>query len=96
MTSVCSVGLDIIPIPGDTPPETIAAIIADEMAIGVINNKTTGVRLVPVAGRKPGDTVEWGGLFGSAPVMEIRNAGCSKQFVQFGGRIPAPIQSLTN
>ncbi len=96
MTSVCSVGLDMIPIPGDTPPETIAAIIADEMAIGVINNKTTGVRLVPVPGMKPGDTVEWGGLFGSAPVMEIRNAGCSKQFVQFGGRIPAPIQSLTN
>ena len=96
MTSVCSVGLDMIPIPGDTPPETIAAIIADEMAIGVINNKTTAVRLIPVPGAKPGDVVEFGGLFGSSPVMPIRNVGASSRFVRFGGRIPAPIQSLRN
>jgi uncharacterized protein (UPF0210 family) len=96
MTSVCSVGLDMIAIPGDTPAETIAAIIADEMAIGVMNNKTTGVRLIPVPGAKPGDFVEFGGLFGSATVMDIRNAGASAAFVRFGGRIPAPIQSLRN
>jgi uncharacterized protein len=96
MTSVCSVGLDMIAIPGDTPAETIAAIIADEMAIGVINNKTTAVRLIPVPGGKPGDQVEFGGLFGTATVMEVRNAGASGDFVHFGGRIPAPIQSLGN
>jgi len=96
MTSVCSVGLDMIAIPGDTPAETIAGIIADEMAIGVINDKTTGVRLIPVPGAKPGDRVEFGGLFGSATVIEVRNAGASDRFVHFGGRIPAPIQSLGN
>ncbi len=96
MTAVCSVGLDMIAIPGDTPAETISAIIADEMAIGVINNKTTGCRLIPVPGAKPGDMVEFGGLFGSAPVMEVRNSGASEAFVRFGGRIPAPIQSLGN
>jgi uncharacterized protein (UPF0210 family) len=96
MTSVCSVGLDMIAIPGDTPPETIAAVIADEMAIGVINDKTTAVRLVPVPGKKAGETVEFGGLFGSAPVIEVPNAGASRDFVRFGGRIPAPIQSLGN
>jgi len=96
MTSVCSVGLDMIPIPGDTPAETIAAIIADEMAIGVINNKTTGVRLIPVPGGKAGEKVEFGGLFGSAVIMSIRNSGASSDFVHFGGRIPAPIQSLAN
>ena len=96
MTSVCSVGLDMIAIPGDTPPETIAAIIADEMAIGVINNKTTAVRLIPVPGKKAGEIVEFGGLFGSAPVMAVRNSGASARFVNFGGRIPAPIQSLGN
>jgi hypothetical protein len=96
MTSVCSVGLDMIAIPGDTTPETISAIIADEMAIGVINNKTTGVRRIPVPGGKPGDHVEFGGLFGSAPVMEVRNNGASAAFVRLGGRIPAPIQSLRN
>ena len=96
MTSVCSVGLDMIPIPGDTPSETIAAIIADEMAIGVINNKTTGVRLIPVPGGKAGDKVEFGGLFGSATIMPVSNSDASKAFVHFGGRIPAPIQSLTN
>ncbi|MHB1036444.1 MAG: DUF711 family protein [Pirellulales bacterium] len=96
MTSVCSVGLDMIPIPGDTPAETIAAIIADEMAIGVINDKTTAVRVIPVPGAKAGDRVEFGGLFGSAPVMAVRNAGASDAFIRFGGRIPAPIQSLGN
>jgi uncharacterized protein (UPF0210 family) len=96
MTSVCSVGLDMVAIPGDTPPETIAAIIADEMAIGVINNKTTAARLVPVPGAKAGQIVHFGGLFGSTPVIEVRNAGASSRFVRFGGRIPAPLQSLGN
>lgn len=96
MTSVCSVGLDMIAVPGDTPPETLAAIIADEMAIGVINNKTTAVRMIPVPGAKAGDVVDFGGLFGSTPVLEIRNAGASDLFVRRGGRIPAPLQSLGN
>ena len=96
MTRVCRVGLDMILIPGDTPPATIAAIIADEMAIGVINNKTTAARLVPVPGAKAGDKVNFGGLFGHSPVLEVRNVGVSEEFVQFGGRIPAPLQSLGN
>jgi len=96
MTSVCSVGLDMIAIPGDTPPETIAAIIADEMAIGVINEKTTAVRLIPVPGAKAGELVDFGGLFGATPVIEVRNSGASDAFVHFGGRIPAPVQSLRN
>lgn len=96
MTSVCSVGLDMILIPGDTPPATIAAIIADEMAIGVINNKTTAARLVPVPGAKAGEKVSFGGLFGHSPVLEVRNVGVSEEFVEFGGRIPAPLQSLGN
>ena len=96
MTSVCSVGLDMILIPGDTPPETIAAIIADEMAIGVINNKTTAARLIPVPGAKAGEIVDFGGLFGASPVMEVRNIDASSDFVHFGGRIPAPLQSLGN
>jgi uncharacterized protein len=96
MTSVCSVGLDMVPVPGDTPAETLSAIIADEMAIGVVNNKTTAARLIPVPGAHPGDLVEFGGLFGSAPVMEIRNVTGSEEFVRHGGRIPAPIQSLNN
>ena len=96
MTSVCSVGLDMIAVPGDISPETVAAIIADEMAIGVINDKTTAVRLIPVPGAKAGDRVEFGGLFGAATVMAVRNANASSAFVRFGGRIPAPIQSLGN
>jgi len=96
MTSVCSVGLDMIAVPGDTPAETLAAIIADEMAIGVMNDKTTGVRIIPVPGAKVGQLVEFGGLFGSVVVMEVRNTGASGPFVRFGGRIPAPIQSLRN
>ena len=96
MTAVCSVGLDMILIPGDTPPETISAIMADELAIGVINNKTTATRLVPIPGKKAGEKIEFGGLFGASPVMEVRNVGASEQFVHFGGRIPAPLQSLGN
>ncbi|MDR0870662.1 MAG: PFL family protein [Planctomycetaceae bacterium] len=96
MTAVCSVGLDMILIPGDTPPATIAALMADEMAIGVINNKTTATRLVPVPGAKAGNTVSFGGLFGSSPILEVRNIGASEAFVNFGGRIPAPLQSLGN
>ena len=96
MTCVCSVGLDMVLIPGDTPPETIAAIIADEMAIGVINNKTTAARLVPIPGAKAGEVVDFGGLFGSSPVLEVRNIDGSNDFVNFGGRIPAPLQSLSN
>jgi hypothetical protein len=96
MTSVCSVGLDMIAVPGDTSAETLAGIIADEMAIGVVNNKTTGVRVVPIPGAKAGDRIEFGGLFGSAIVMDIRCTGASGPFIRFGGRIPAPIQSLTN
>jgi hypothetical protein len=96
MTSVCSVGLDMIAVPGDTPSETIAAVIADEMAIGVINDKTTAVRLIPVPGAAAGERVDFGGLFGSTPVLAVRNSGASQRFVHFGGRIPAPLQSLGN
>ncbi|GAB6186515.1 DUF711 family protein [Thermopirellula anaerolimosa] len=96
MTSVCSVGLDMVAVPGDTPAETLAAVIADEMAIGVINDKTTACRIIPVPGAKPGDWVDFGGLFGAAPVIDVRNAGASDAFIHFGGRIPAPLQSLGN
>ncbi|MBO7679618.1 MAG: DUF711 family protein, partial [Thermoguttaceae bacterium] len=96
MTSVCSVGLDMILIPGETSPATIAAMMADEMAIGVINNKTTATRLIPVPGAKAGDWVDFGGLFGKSPVLEVRNVDASEDFVHFGGRIPAPLQSLGN
>ncbi|MDI6709739.1 MAG: PFL family protein [Thermoanaerobacterales bacterium] len=95
MTAVCSVGLDMIAIPGDTPAETIAAIIADEIAIGVINRKTTAVRIIPAPGKGPGQYVEFGGLLGRAPVMNV-NRYSAAGFVRRGGRIPAPIQSLTN
>lgn len=95
MTSVCSVGLDMFAVPGDTPVETIAAIIADEMAIGMINNKTTAVRILPIPGAKPGDLIDFGGLLGSAPVMEV-NRYSSAKFIRRGGRIPAPIHSLRN
>lgn len=95
MTSVCSVGLDMIAVPGDTSAETIAAIIADEMAIGMINNKTTAVRIIPVPGKTVGDQVDFGGLLGSAPIMPVR-AFNSERFVKRGGRIPAPLQALTN
>lgn len=95
MTSVCSVGLDMVAVPGDTSPETIAAILADEMAIGVVNTKTTAVRIIPVPGGKVGDRVEFGGLLGSAPIMPV-NAFSSVGFIRRGGRIPAPVQSLRN
>jgi len=95
MTSVCSVGLDMIAIPGDTSAATISAIIADEMAIGMINKKTTAVRLIPAPGKKVGDSVEFGGLLGRAPVMKVSEFS-SEEFIARGGRIPAPIQALTN
>ncbi|MCL1918551.1 MAG: PFL family protein [Peptococcaceae bacterium] len=95
MTCVCSVGLDMIAIPGDTPPESISGIIADEMAIGMINHKTTAVRLIPVVGKEVNDTVEFGGLLGFAPVMDVNVFSC-KDFVGRGGRIPAPVHSFKN
>jgi len=95
MTCVCSVGLDMIAVPGDTPASTIAAIIADEAAIGVVNNKTTAVRIIPAPGKKVGDTVDFGGLLGSAPVMPV-NPSDSSVFASRGGRIPAPLHSLRN
>ncbi|MHB9132479.1 MAG: DUF711 family protein [Armatimonadota bacterium] len=95
MTAVCSVGLDMIAVPGDTPASTISAIIADEAAIGVINNKTTGVRIIPVPGKQVGDSVEFGGLLGRAPVMAVSKMD-SSAFIARGGRIPAPIQGLRN
>lgn len=95
MTCVCSVGLDMIAVPGDTSAETIAAIIADEVAIGVINHKTTAVRIIPAPGKKVGDRVEYGGLLGHAPVMPVHGFS-SDSFVRRGGRIPAPVSSLTN
>ncbi len=95
MTCVCSVGLDMIAVPGDTSAATLSAIIADEMAIGMINKKTTAVRIIPAPGTKEGDMVEFGGLLGSAPVMPVHNFS-SEEFIARGGRIPAPIQSLTN
>jgi len=96
MTSVCSVGLDMVAIPGDTTAETISAIIADEMAIGVVNNKTTAVRLIPVPGMKAGDKAVFGGLFGEAFIMPVPNNDMSGRFVRFGGRIPAPLHSFNN
>jgi len=96
MTSVCSVGLDMIPIPGETDAETIAAIIADEMAIGMVNGKTTAVRLIPVPGKSAGEKVSFGGLFGESVVMPVLNSGRSGRFIRFGGKIPAPIHSLRN
>jgi hypothetical protein len=95
MTCVCSVGLDMIALPGDTSAETIAAIIADEAAIGMINKKTTAVRLIPAVGKEVGDYVEFGGLLGRAPIIPVKPFS-SADFVRRGGRIPAPIHSLTN
>lgn len=95
MSCVCSVGLDMVAIPGDTTASTISGIIADEMAIGMINNKTTAVRLIPVIGKKVGDTVSFGGLLGYSPIMQVNNFSC-KDFIDRGGRIPAPIHSFRN
>lgn len=96
MTSVCSVGLDMIPVPGDTSAETLAGIMADEMAIGVFNNKTTATRIIPVPGKKAGDRVVFGGLFGESVVLPVPTAGASAAFIRHAGRIPAPLQSLRN
>lgn len=95
MTCVCSVGLDMVAVPGDTPASVISAIIADEAAIGVINGKTTGVRIIPVPGAKAGDCFEYGGLLGKAIVMDIGQSGCER-FIERGGRIPAPLQGIRN
>lgn len=95
MTAICSVGLDMIAVPGDTTAETLSAIIADESAIGVINNKTTAVRIIPAPNCKVGDLVEFGGLLGTAPVMAV-NKNSSFDFINRGGRIPAPIHSFKN
>jgi uncharacterized protein (UPF0210 family) len=95
MTCVCSVGLDMIAIPGDTSATTISGIMADEMAIGMVNNKTTAVRLIPAPGKKAGDWVEFGGLLGGCPVMDVNRFSCA-DFINRGGRIPAPIHSFRN
>ncbi len=95
MTCVCSVGLDMIAVPGDTTASTISGIIADEMAIGMINQKTTAVRLIPVIGKQVGDTAEFGGLLGYAPIMPVNSFSCER-FINRGGRIPAPIHSFKN
>jgi len=96
MTAVCSVGLDMIVIPGDTSAETISAIIADEAAIGMVNSKTTAVRVIPAIGKDVGEELSFGGLLGSGPVMQLHNNRSSAKFIQRGGRIPAPMQSLKN
>ena len=95
MTCVCSVGLDMIAIPGDTPATSIAGIIADEAAIGMVNQKTTAVRIIPACGLTVGDSVDFGGLLGHAPVMPVNTFGCA-DFVNRAGRIPAPIHSFKN
>lgn len=95
MTAVCSVGLDMIAIPGDTPAEIISAILADEAAIGMVNSKTTAIRLIPAIGKQPGEEMEFGGLFGSSPIMDVNRYSPAK-FISRGGRIPAPLQSLKN
>jgi hypothetical protein len=95
MTCVCSVGLDMIAVPGDTSAETISAIIADEAAIGVVNNKTTAVRVIPAPGKGVGDEVSFGGLLGTAPIMPVRQSSAA-DFIARGGRIPAPLHSLRN
>jgi uncharacterized protein (UPF0210 family) len=95
MSAVCSVGLDMVAVPGDTPESTIAAIVADEIAIGVVNNKATAVRIIPVPGMKVGDSAVYGGLLGEAPVMPVSRFS-SEAFIRAGGRIPAPIIALRN
>ncbi|MCP4021927.1 MAG: PFL family protein [Desulfobacteraceae bacterium] len=96
MTCVCSVGLDMVPVPGNITEECLAGIIADEMAIGMINNKTTATRLIPVPGKKAGDKVYFGGLLGEARIMNVAHATLTDSFVKYGGRIPAPIHSMKN
>jgi len=96
MTCVCSVGLDMVAIPGSVDADTISAIIADEMALGMVNSKTTAARIIPVPGKEAGEEVNFGGLFGASPIMPIRNVGKSSRFVAWGGRLPAPIHSFKN
>jgi uncharacterized protein (UPF0210 family) len=96
MTCVCSVGIDMVAIPGSVDGDTISAIIADEMALGMVNNKTTAVRIIPVPGKEVGDSVSFGGLFGASPIMAVRNVGKSSRFMGWGGRIPAPVHSFKN
>ncbi len=96
MTAVCSVGLDMVVIPGDTPPEVISAIIADEAAIGMVNSKTTAVRVIPAIGKKAGEELNFGGLLGEGPIMDVNLSASPKKFIDRGGRIPAPMQSLKN
>ena len=95
MTCVCSVGLDMLAIPGDTKATTISGIIADEMALGMVNQKTTAVRIIPVIGKTVGDKAEFGGLLGYAPIMPVNKYSCDA-FINRGGRIPAPIHSFKN
>ena len=95
MTAVCSVGLDMIAIPGDVSEDVICGIIADEIAIGVVNTKTTAVRVIPAYGKGAGDSIDYGGLLGRAPIMEVNRYSPAK-FINRGGRIPAPIHSLKN
>jgi len=95
MTSVCSVGLDMIAVPGDTPAETLSAIIADEAALGMINKKTTAARIIPVANKTVGDSVDFGGLLGRAPIVAV-NKFSSRRFICRRGRIPSPLQALIN
>ena len=95
MTAVCSVGLDMIAVPGDTPAEVLSALIADEIAIGVVNTKTTAVRVIPAYGKTVGDTVDFGGLLGYSPIVKLNTCSPAK-FIARGGRIPAPIHSLKN
>jgi uncharacterized protein len=96
LTAVCSVGLDMIAVPGETDAQTLAALIADEVAIGVINHKTTAVRVIPVPGKSAGDRAVFGGLFGETVILPVHAAGGSTPFVGHGGRIPAPLSSLRN
>ncbi len=96
MTAVCSVGLDMIAVPGDTPPEVISAVIADEAAIGMVNSKTTAVRIIPAIGKKTGEELNFGGLLGEAPIMSLNLKDSPKKFIDRAGRIPAPLQSLKN
>ena len=96
LTSVCSVGLDMVALPGDTSAETLAAIIADEMAIGMINGKATAARLIPVPGKKAGDKAFFGGLLGEATIIPVSTHGGADAFIRLGGRIPAPVQSFGN
>ncbi|NQU42954.1 DUF711 family protein, partial [bacterium] len=96
MTSVCSVGLDMVLVPGDTTALTLASLIGDEMAIGVINNKTTACRIIPVPGKKAGHKVSWGGLFGGSVIMPLPNVDPETHFIARGGRIPAPLHSFRN